>query len=115
MTDKGAVPWGEAGAAPHYQLRLYVTGATPRSTRAIENLRRFCEVELGGCYDLEVIDIYRNPEAAREAQVIAAPTLVKMQPEPVRRIIGDMTDEDRMRRGLNIDAPPTDEPDGGGA
>lgn len=114
MTDPGADVWGEP-AAPHYQLRLYVTGATSRSTRAIENLRRFCETELAGCYDLEVIDIYQNPEAAREAQVIAAPTLVKMQPEPVRRVIGDMTDEDRMRRGLSIEALPPEERDGGDA
>lgn len=112
MTDSGADPWGER-SAPHYQLRLYVTGATARSSRAIENLRKFCETELAGSYDLEVIDIYKNPEAARDAQVIAAPTLVKMQPEPVRRIIGDMTDEDRMRRGLNIEAPPPGERDGG--
>lgn len=101
MTDPGAEIWGEP-AAPHYELRLYVTGATARSTRAIENLRRFCEDELAGVYDLEVIDIYQNPEAARDAQIIAAPTLIKMQPEPVRRIIGDMTDQDRIRRGLNI-------------
>lgn len=113
MTGAGADPWGEP-AAPHYLLRLYVTGATARSARAIENLRRFCEDELAGCYDLEVIDIYQNPEAARDAQVIAAPTLVKMQPEPVRRIIGDMTDQNRMRRGLNIEAPGND-PAGGGA
>lgn len=104
MTDVGADPWGEP-EAPHYQLRLYVTGATSRSARAIENLRRFCEEELAGCYELEIIDIYQNPEAAREAQVIAAPTLIKMQPEPVRRIIGDMTNEERMRRGLNIETP----------
>ena len=114
MTEAGADPWGEP-AAPHYQLRLYVTGATSRSTRAIENLRRFCEVELAGCYDLEVIDIYQNPQAAREAQVIAAPTLVKVQPEPVRRIIGDMTDESRMRRGLSIEAHAPEDRDGGDA
>lgn len=114
MTGSGADPWGEP-AAPFYQLRLYVTGATARSTRAIENLRRFCEAELEGSYNLEIVDIYKNPEAAREAQVIAAPTLVKVQPEPVRRIIGDMTDEDRMRRGLNIEVFPSAEPEGGGA
>ncbi|HEX7790290.1 MAG TPA: circadian clock KaiB family protein [Afipia sp.] len=114
MTDPGAEPWGEP-AALHYQLRLYVTGATARSTRAIENLRRFCEDELAGLYDLEVIDIYQNPEAARDAQIIAAPTLIKMQPEPVRRIIGDMTDEDRVRRGLNLEPPPAEHFKGGDA
>lgn len=107
MTEAGVDLCGEPAAPARYLLRLYVTGATARSVRAIENLRRFCEGELAGFYELEVIDIYQNPEAARDAQVIAAPTLVKVQPEPVRRIIGDLGDKERMRRGLNIgDAGP---------
>lgn len=105
MTDPDAnSPWPDI-AETHYVLRLYVTGATPRSSRAIENLHRFCEAELAGCYQLEVIDIYQHPEAAREAQVIAAPTLVKVEPSPVRRVIGDMVDSDRLRRGLNMPEP----------
>ena len=83
-------------------LRLFVSGATPRSTRAIENLRRVLERELPGRYDLAVIDIYKDPEAARDHQVIAAPTLVKLVPEPVRRIIGDLADEGRVLHGLGI-------------
>ena len=102
MSPAGVDPWHEPSVPARYVLRLYVTGATARSARAIENLRRFCESELAGCYDLEVIDIYQHPAAARDAQVIAAPTLVKMEPEPVRRIIGDLADQDRVRRGLNL-------------
>lgn len=83
-------------------LRLYVSGATPRSTRAIENLRKVLERELPGRYDLEIIDIYQNPAATRDQQIIAAPTLVKLLPEPVRRIIGDLSDRERVLRGLDI-------------
>ena len=84
-------------------LRLFVSGATARSTRAIANLRRVLEQEVPGRYDLEVIDIYHDPEGAREHQVIAAPTLVKLLPEPVRRIIGDLSDRERVLRGLGIE------------
>ena len=85
-----------------YVLRLYVTGSTPRSTRAIENIRRICEAELEGRYELTVIDIYQNPEAAREQQIIAAPTLLKILPSPLRRIIGDLSDHDKVLAGLEI-------------
>ena len=88
--------------AEHYRLRLFVTGSTPRSTRAIENMRRICEENLRGRYDLEVIDVYQNPESTRDLQVIATPTLVKILPEPLRRIIGDLSNEDRVLAGLNI-------------
>jgi circadian clock protein KaiB len=83
-------------------LRLYVTGSTPRSARAIENLRRVCEKHLFGRYDLEVIDIYQRPEAAREFQVIAVPTLVRLLPEPLRRVIGDLSDQDKVLHGLDL-------------
>lgn len=86
----------------HYVLRLYVTGTTPRSTRAIENMREICEAYLKGRYDLEVVDIYQNPEASRDAQIIAAPTLVKMLPEPLRRVIGDLSDHEKVLAGLNL-------------
>ena len=85
-----------------YVLRLFVTGATQRSTRAITNLRHVLEREVPGRYDLEVIDIYHYPERARDHQVFAAPTLVKLFPEPVRRIIGDLSDEPRLLLGLGI-------------
>ena len=88
--------------APLYVLRLYITGSTPRSARAIENMRRICEEHLAGRYDLEVIDIYQRPEAAREFQLIAAPTLVRLLPEPLRRIIGDLSDLDKVLQGLDL-------------
>lgn len=94
---------GRDGAgADRYKLRLFVTGSTPRSTRAIENLRRICDEELKGRYDLEVIDVYQDPEATREFQVVATPTLVKVLPEPLRRVIGDLSDRERVLAGLNV-------------
>ena len=89
-------------AAEQYKLRLFVTGSTPRSTRAIDNLRQICKENLDGRYDLEVIDVYQNPEATKELQIIATPTLVKMLPEPMRRIIGDLSDKERVLAGLNL-------------
>lgn len=83
-------------------LRLYVTGSTPRSTRAIDNLRRVLESELPEKYDLEVVDVYEHPEAAAEHQILAAPTLIKLEPSPVRRIIGDLSDTERVLRGLDL-------------
>lgn len=98
----GAAPEGDAVTT--HVLRLYVTGSTPRSTRAIENLRRVLESELPDRYDLEVIDVYEHPEAAAEHQILAAPTLIKLLPEPVRRIIGDLSDTERVLRGLDLQA-----------
>jgi circadian clock protein KaiB len=88
--------------AEHYKLQLFITGSTPRSTRAIENMRRICDQNLRGRYDLEVIDVYQNPEATRDLQIVATPTLVKILPEPLRRIIGDLSDNDRVLAGLNL-------------
>ncbi len=85
-----------------YVLRLYISGITPRSTEAIENIRAVCEKNLKGRYTLEVIDIYQQPELARDAQVIAAPTLIKSLPLPLRRIIGDLSSKDRILVGLNL-------------
>lgn len=95
---------------PSYVLRLYVTGSTLRSTRAIETMRRICEERLAGRYSLEVIDIYQNPEASREGQIIAAPTLVKMLPAPLRRIIGDLSDEERVLTSLDLQPLSDDAP-----
>jgi circadian clock protein KaiB len=89
-------------AAEHYLLRLFVTGTTPRSARAIQNIRAICEEKLHGRYDLEVIDIYQHPEQARPEQVVVTPTLVKKLPLPVRKLIGDLSDEQRVLVGLNI-------------
>ncbi len=90
-----------------YVLRLFVTGTTSRSQRAIENMRKICNENLSGRYDLEVIDVYQNPEATRDLQVVATPTLVKMLPEPLRRFIGDLSDREKVLAGLNV-APVTD-------
>jgi circadian clock protein KaiB len=89
-------------AADHYLLRLYVTGTTPRSARAIHNIRAICEEKLHGRYDLEVIDIYQHPEQAKPEQVVVTPTLVKRLPMPVRKLIGDLSDAERVLVGLDI-------------
>jgi circadian clock protein KaiB len=89
-------------ATERYVLRLYVTGMTPRSIRAIENLRAICEEHLQGRYDLQVIDVYQQPTLAKGEQIIAAPTLIKQLPAPMRRIIGDMSSKDRVLLGLDL-------------
>jgi circadian clock protein KaiB len=92
---------GKAGAE-QYCLRLYVTGTTPKSNRAITNIKRICEENLKGRYTLEVIDIYQQPALARKEQIIAAPTLIKRLPLPLRKFIGDMADSDRILVGLDL-------------
>jgi circadian clock protein KaiB len=91
-----------AQAAPHYVLRLYVTGATTRSARAISNIRKICEEHLEGRYDLEVVDISQHPTLAEGEQIIAAPTLIKKLPLPLRRFIGDMSHTERILLGLDL-------------
>ena len=95
-----------------YVLRLYVTGTTGKSVRAIQNVRRICEEHLEGLYDLEVVDIYKNLTLARGDQIIAAPTLIKQLPAPLRRLIGDMSDEQRVLLGLDIRKQPDGRKDG---
>jgi circadian clock protein KaiB len=85
-----------------YSLRLYVTGSTPKSIRAITNIKRICEAHLQGRYTLEVVDIYQQPVLAKGDQIIAAPTLVKRSPLPLRKFIGDMTNTDRILLGLDL-------------
>jgi circadian clock protein KaiB len=85
-----------------YILRLYVTGSSGRSLRAISNLKKICEEYFPDDYDLEVIDIYENPTAAREEQIIAAPTLVKKLPEPLRKFVGDLSNTQKVLIGLDI-------------
>jgi circadian clock protein KaiB len=87
---------------PRYVLRLYVTGQTPRSVQSVENLRRLCEKYLKGQYDLEVVDIYQQPALAAEGQIIAAPTLIKTMPLPLRRLVGDFSDKERVVLGLDL-------------
>jgi circadian clock protein KaiB len=90
-TDKG-----------NYILRLYVSGMTPNSTKAIENVRKLCEEHLEGRYQLEIIDIYQQPIFAKEGQIVAAPTLVKELPPPLRKFIGDMSQTERILLGLDV-------------
>ncbi|PKN70739.1 MAG: hypothetical protein CVU54_03640 [Deltaproteobacteria bacterium HGW-Deltaproteobacteria-12] len=85
-----------------YVLRLYVTGMTPKSTRAIANVRKICEKYLQGCYELEVIDIYQQPKLAQGEQIIAAPTLIKKLPLPLRKLIGDMSDTEKFLVGIDL-------------
>lgn len=85
-----------------YILRLYITGTTTRSITAITNLKKICEEYLQGQYDLEVIDLYKNPQLAEGDQIIAAPTLIKELPCPFRRIIGDMSNKEKVLLGLDI-------------
>ena len=87
---------------PRYVLCLYVTGMTPRSTRAIANIKRICEDYLKGRYDLKVVDIYQQPVLAQGEQIIAAPTLIKKLPLPLRRFIGDLSDVERILVGLDL-------------
>ncbi|MGZ8183611.1 MAG: circadian clock KaiB family protein [Methylobacter sp.] len=96
----------EAAAAEHantrYVLKLYVTGTTPRSSKAIINIRKICEEHLQGRYDLEVVDISQHPTLAEGEQIIAAPTLIKKLPLPLRRFIGDMSQTERILLGLDL-------------
>jgi circadian clock protein KaiB len=85
-----------------YVLCLYVAGLTPRSTLAVERIQAICERYLAGRYELTIIDLYLQPEAARHAQIVVAPTLVKQSPTPVRLFVGDMADEKKILVGLNI-------------
>ncbi len=92
-----------AVGSEYYVLRLYVTGSTKRSTRAIETTRQICDTHLKDRHELEVIDLYQHPEAAAHAQIIAVPTLMRLQPDPLRRIIGDLSDRQRLLASLGLD------------
>ena len=92
-----SAPEGDA-----FLLKLYVAGKTPRSMTALENLRQICEDHLKGRYQIEVIDLARNPQLARTDKILAIPTLVRNLPMPIRRIIGDLSDTEQVLIGLNI-------------
>lgn len=85
-----------------FVLRLYIAGQTPKSLRAIDNLRRICESELVGRYSIEIIDLVQDPQRARDDEIIALPTLVRRLPRPLRKIIGDLSDTSKVRVGLQI-------------
>jgi circadian clock protein KaiB len=88
--------------AAEWELRLYIAGMTERSQRAIANLKKMCEYHLSGRYLIEVVDITKDPERASTDDILALPTLVRKLPEPIRRIIGDLSDEEKVLVGLNI-------------
>ena len=92
----------QSAASQKYILKLYVAGMTPRSQEAIRTLTAICEENLGGRYDLEVIDLYQQPELAKGEQIIAAPTLIKKLPLPLRKFIGSMADKERILVGLEL-------------
>ena len=104
-TIEGAAKLAAAAAGSgHYDLCLYVTGLTPHSARAIENLRAFCRKYLQGRHTLQIFDLYQQPALAREQQLIAAPTLVKRAPLPERRLVGDLSNQERVRAALGLPA-----------
>lgn len=88
--------------AKEYELRLYVAGKTVKSAAALRNLQRYCEEHLKGKYTLEVIDLIENPQLAEGDQILAIPTLVRRVPEPIRRIIGDLSNEEKVLIGLDL-------------
>lgn len=85
-----------------YVLRLFISGMTPNSRKAIENVKKICEEHLKGSYELEIVDIYQQPIFAKEGQIVAAPTLVKELPPPLRKFIGDMSQTERILLGLDL-------------
>lgn len=85
-----------------WELRLYVAGQTPKCISAIQNLKRYCETHLKGMYRIEVIDLLEQPQLAEGDQIFAIPTLVRKMPEPIRKIIGDLSNEEKVLVGLNI-------------
>ena len=97
-----AQPAPNSAKQSRYVLRLYIAGQTPKSVLAITNIKRICEEELQGQYDLQVIDLYQQPHLAEGEQIIAVPTLVKKLPPPLRRIIGDMSNTERVLVGLDL-------------
>src|ERR1700743_1568165 len=103
MTEQHNEPdWEDLTENQVYILRLFITGASPNSSRAITNLKEICETHLKGNYELEIIDVYQQPLIAQREQVIALPMLVKMSPAPVRRLIGDMSNTEKVLRGLGL-------------
>ena len=91
-----------ASLQPNYVLRLYVNDATPKSRIAVENIKYVCENHLGGRYDLEVIDICKQAKLARDEQIVAVPTLIKKLPAPLQRLVGDMSDLQKVLFGLDL-------------
>lgn len=99
----GAEDFSKSQNKQSYVLHLYITGATPNSIRAVKNIKAICEEHLQGRYELVVVDVYQQPALAQSEQIIAVPTLVKKQPQPLRRLVGDMSDTSRVLSGLGLE------------
>jgi circadian clock protein KaiB len=103
--DTHDAPGADAGADETWELRLYVTGRSPKCLRAIANLRRACEEHLAGHYRIEVVDLLENPRLAADDQILAVPTVVRKLPRPIRMIVGDLSDTNRLLVGLQLRPP----------
>ena len=95
-----------SGGTPRWSLTLYVSGASPRSAAALETVRRLCDEELAGRVDLRIVDLAEEPGRVTEDQIMAVPTLVKHEPAPLRRLVGNLADVDRVRTGLDLGPAP---------
>jgi circadian clock protein KaiB len=104
MSQPGTPSSGDGAATDpfEWELRLYVTGRSPNSIRAIENLRRACEEHMSGRYELEVVDLLESPRLAIDDQILAVPTVVRRLPMPIKKIVGDLSDTDRLLVGLRV-------------
>ncbi len=102
MSTKTQAPTRKRAPAKDWELRLYIAGYTPRAVTAFENLKRICEEHLAGKYRIEIIDLLKNPRLARGDQIVAVPTLVRKLPVPVRKIIGDLSNKERVLVGLDL-------------
>ena len=103
MTELSTVPEGEYLPEENtYRLRLFVTGASPNSTRAIINLKQICESHIKDNYEMEIVDVHQQPLLAQSEQIVALPLLIKLSPGPQRRLIGDMSDTKKVLRGLDL-------------
>lgn len=96
-------PEDASASTERWKLRLYVAGRTPRSVKAFDNLKRVCETSLRGRYEIEVVDLHDQPSLAVTDQVLAVPTVVRMMPAPTRRVIGDLSDRNRVLAGLGVE------------
>jgi circadian clock protein KaiB len=105
MTVKKSEPAKIKNGPKEWELRLYVAGQTPKSLAAFANLKKICEEHLGGRYRIEIIDLLENPKLAKGDQIIAIPTLVRKLPEPIKKIIGDLSNTERVLVGLDLRQP----------
>lgn len=111
VPETGRVVEPDPAVQPHWELRLYVTGQAPKSTRAAETLQRVCEEHLPGRYSIEIVDLRQNPRLAAEDEILAVPTVVRKLPQPLRKLVGDLSDTNQLLVGLQL-RPNEGGPDG---